>query len=54
MEQFIFTAPEGQRVGQAIYNFIYWLEDVKQTDTFHLSTEDLLKLYKEWYETLKK
>lgn len=46
--------PKGMRAGQALYNFLFWLQETKQTDTFYMSNEVIIDFYKEWLSTLKK
>jgi hypothetical protein len=47
------TPPKGQRMGQALYNFIYWLQDKYQMDTFNIPDSELPKVYKEWLDKQK-
>ena len=43
---FNITPLKGQRIGQTLYNFIYWLEQKYETDTFHVPNTELEKIYK--------
>ena len=44
--------PKGQRIGQAIWNFTFWLEE-KGIDIFYVPDKELEELYKEWLKTIK-
>ena len=48
------TPPLGQRTGQALYNWLFWLQDKYQTDTFYMSEEDMEKSFNEWKEEVTK
>lgn len=43
---FNITPLKGERIGQTLYKFIYWLENKYQTDTYHVPDTELEKIYK--------
>lgn len=53
MKPLTFKPPKGMRAGQALWAFLYWLQDQKQMDTFYMPDEVLIDFYKEWGKTIK-
>lgn len=53
MKPLTFKPPKGMRAGQALYNFLYWLQDTKQAETFYMENETIMDFYQEWLKTLK-
>lgn len=44
---------KGQRVGQTLYNFIYWLQETHQMDTFNIPDDRLKEIYQQFLDLNK-
>lgn len=60
--QLVLELPKGQRIGQTLYNFLFWLgkkgyrfeeRTGELADTYSLNDKKLMEYYNEWLKTLK-